>query len=119
MAKTQQEAFIEGLERAGPEAVRHKLNYPGPIPYYAHPQMEWAAEWLGEKDAQRLAANEASQSLQTESASRAAAAAERAATAAERANAHANMANTIAVIAAVVAAISLLISIFRPFSGGS
>lgn len=109
------EEFIKKLEAEGEATVRLRLTDPR---NYTDAYRQVAVEWLGRKDAQRLATSEASQALQDDAASRAASAAERAAAAAERANKHATIANAIAIMAVAVAAISLVISIFQPFAKG-
>jgi hypothetical protein len=118
------ELFIEELEREGVESVRIKLLSAGPIPHYNHPYAGWAAEWVGEKDAQRRAANEASQASQAEIARKAAADASRAADAAEaQAKAateqalEARRANTRATIALIIATASAIITIIGIMAG--
>jgi hypothetical protein len=98
------EGHRQQFERMGADRVRAALNT-GKLPLAMIPDAE---AWLAQLDEEERSRKEASQALQDETASRAAAAAERAADAAETAN-------TRATIAIIIAVISIIISIIRPW----
>lgn len=96
------------LEAMGVEAVRLHLQNPNS---FTESYRQRAVLWLGKKEAQRVAASDALQASQAESASRAAKAAERAADEAERANKTAHAANAIAIAALAAAIVSIIAQI--------
>lgn len=82
------DAFLQVLEKDGPETVRHKLSRG----LYSGARAAWASEWLGPKDA-------ASQRTNDEIALGALRQSQRA--------------NVVAIVSAVIAAVALVVSLFK------